>query len=726
MKQLLFLRIYRGSELVLVKQVEEPPVILGRTGEATVRLDGDGISPIHAMIEEREGKYFLCDLGSETGTFKNDESILDDEIKSGDEIRIGPFRAEFFIGLPKPKAPPPAAKEIKSETPAPAKFTPPPKPSELQADKPAEKPVEKVAEKIPEKPVEKPVEKPAAAAAPPKPKAEEIKPKKPAKPEPDVDDDVVPETKGLPQAPAIVAKKDESKPTRASKPQPASGANVDGKIIKPVREAKQTFAPPSDIKDISKVIKPGKGSVVELMVVWGERILSTHHFDKAGVVNIGSHPDNEIILPVFGSPHIKHPLVKIDSFVTVFVSDSMTGEHYYENTKTPLRDYIREKRLATIGGGFAIPLQQGEMLRVDFGRGLSIYIRYTADTPKPLPPPFFMLSTSEFAGVIATFVIGSVLGLYMAVYSPEVKEPDETEAKRVAVFQYQKEPERVEVKMDELAGLPELPKDKPTQDALKGAASEAKPNESKSQEKKLTADKAGPDKGITKGVGAKTPTKVETKPVAAAAPKPKDVTKEGLLSVFGKSGTQAALRKTSEGSGSLTGAAAEATGAAAQGAGNAPGLGMKDIGAGGQGTATVGIAGVKTKGKGGGLSGYGTGTLGDKDRASVDVGGGAGEQFTGNIDKEGIRRVIIANQRQIKDCYERGLNRDPSLHGKVVLEWEIGDRGRVLSAKVKTSTLGSPVVENCMVQRLKTWIFPEPPGDQVAVVAYPFVFLMQQ
>jgi len=137
---------------------------------------------------------------------------------------------------------------------------------------------------------------------------------------------------------------------------------LSGKLIKPVRESHKTFAPPSENKDLSKIIKPGKGSVVEVAITWGDRIIDTHHFDKAGVVNIGSHPDNEIVLPVFGSPHIKHPLLKIDSFVTVFVSDSMTGEHYYENNKTPLRDYIREKRLTTIGGGFAVPLQQAEMI----------------------------------------------------------------------------------------------------------------------------------------------------------------------------------------------------------------------------------------------------------------------------------------------------------------------------------------------------------------------------
>ncbi|MEQ1877255.1 MAG: AgmX/PglI C-terminal domain-containing protein, partial [Bdellovibrionia bacterium] len=554
------------------------------------------------------------------------------------------------------------------------------------------------------------------------PPAEEIKPKKQQAPP------AKPKVEEVPKAPANLAAKKSETPAKASGGG-GGGAGLDaGRVIKPVRPSAATFAPVGEIKDLSKAIKPGKGSVVEIMVAWGERIIGTHHFDKAGVVNIGSHPQNEIILPVFGSPTIKHPLVKIDSFVTVFVSDSMTGEHFYENNRTPLRDFIREKRLTTIGGGFAIPLQQGEMLKVDFGRGLSVYIRYVGDTPKPLPPPFFDLTTSEFVGLIATAVIGGIMGLYMMVYAPEIKEVPEEEKPRVATFLYKKpEPEKVEVKMDELAGLPELPKEKKTKDALKGAASDAPPSPVKKEEKKLTAAKPGPTTGITKGSGEKKPTKVETKVAAAPAPpKPKDVTKEGLLSVFGKSGTMAALKKTSNESGALAGAAQEATGSAAQGAGTTPGLGMKDIGAGGNGTATVGISGVKTKGKGGGTSGYGVGTLGDKDRASVDVGGGAGESFTGNIDKEGIRRVIIANQRQIKDCYERGLNRDPSLHGKVVLEWEIGDRGRVLSAKVKSSTLGSPVVEQCMVGRLKTWIFPEPPNDQVAVVAYPFVFLMQQ
>ena len=187
------------------------------------------------------------------------------------------------------------------------------------------------------------------------------------------------------------------------------------------------------------------------------------------------------------------------------------------------------------------------------------------------------------------------------------------------------------------------------------------------------------------------------------------------------------MSKTYSGSGNLAGAAGQATGTggqAALGAGNTPGTGLKDIGAGGEGTATYGIAGVSTKGRGGGVSGYGTGGLGAKGRATV-VPGGEGETFSGSIDREAIRRVIRENQRQIQACYEKTLNKNPNLYGKVILEWVIVANGRVSSARVSSSTLKNSEVEQCILSRLRTWKFPEPPPDQEAVVSYPFLFNAQ-
>lgn len=181
----------------------------------------------------------------------------------------------------------------------------------------------------------------------------------------------------------------------------------------------------------------------------------------------------------------------------------------------------------------------------------------------------------------------------------------------------------------------------------------------------------------------KATTSAKAKPDSSAKSKAPDPTKQGIFSAFGSKGFNDQLSKTYSGSGNLAGAAGQATGTggqAALGAGNTPGTGLKDIGAGGEGTATYGIAGVSTKGRGGGVSGYGAGGLGAKSRASV-VPGGEGESFSGTIDREAIRRVIRENQRQIQACYEKTLNKNPNLYGKVILEWVIVGNGRVSSAQ---------------------------------------------
>jgi hypothetical protein len=254
-----------------------------------------------------------------------------------------------------------------------------------------------------------------------------------------------------------------------------------------------------------------------------------------------------------------------------------------------------------------------------------------------------------------------------------------------------------------------------------GKASEAKPNNSKSTKKILTADKPGKDKGIQKKQAK------NDKPDGGAKSAAKDVNKTGMLSVFGTKGVQDQLNKAYQGSGNVEGLSKSATGAGAEaaGAGNVPGNGLRETGAGGNGTATVGIAGVNTKGKGGGVQGYGTGSLGAKKNASV-IPGGDDAQFTGTIDREAIRRVVRANIGQIRACYEKALNQDPSLYGKIVIQWTIGPQGQVVEAGVKSTTMNSPAVESCAVARLKTWKFPVPPTNELPVVSYPFVFQAQE
>ncbi|MBX3035268.1 MAG: FHA domain-containing protein, partial [Bdellovibrionaceae bacterium] len=140
MRSPVILRVFRGSQLVEVKQFDADQIVVGRQAEVQLDLQDEGVSPIHCMIELRDQGYYVCDLGSSGGTFKNGQAVLDESLNSGDEIQVGPFRVVFYVGVPKPKVappvtvapPPPPGAETETVVVAPAPVaaapTPPPAP----------------------------------------------------------------------------------------------------------------------------------------------------------------------------------------------------------------------------------------------------------------------------------------------------------------------------------------------------------------------------------------------------------------------------------------------------------------------------------------------------------------------------------------------------------------------------------------------------------------------
>jgi hypothetical protein len=361
---------------------------------------------------------------------------------------------------------------------------------------------------------------------------------------------------------------------------------------------------------------------------------------------------------------------------------------------------------------------------------LSIYIRFVAETPKPLVAPLLDMTSSEVTGVILAMAISAILGLYMNIYTPSPLLEDEArldEPIRKAVVQFQ--PRKiVEIKeaVEEPKPPPPQPQPKPTQVRTSPKAhTESKGDPGAPSDVKKTSEKPKPNKLVS---AQKPGAAIKVSPKEGAnmkAEKP-DPTKMGLLGVFGTKGTQAQINKAYSGSGELIGTADGATGYA----GNADsrdgdnlGGKLKDTGS-GKGTATMGIAGVGTKGRGTGGTGYGTGGIGTKGSVQINV-GGQDADFTGSMDREAIRRVIREHLREIRNCYERELQRTPDLYGKVVITWDIVEGGRVSQAGVSRNEIGSSAVGECIASRLKTWRFPDPPKDQVGRVSYPFVFSSQ-
>ncbi len=51
MKQPIIFRVFKGDQLIEVKQYDQEQVIIGNGGEASLQLSDISVSPIHALIE---------------------------------------------------------------------------------------------------------------------------------------------------------------------------------------------------------------------------------------------------------------------------------------------------------------------------------------------------------------------------------------------------------------------------------------------------------------------------------------------------------------------------------------------------------------------------------------------------------------------------------------------------------------------------------------------------
>lgn len=671
----LFLRILKDGKLLDVKQFTGHTIVIGREGKVDALVNDMSLSPIHAMIEEREdGKFYICDLGSQSGTFVKGEKVVDHALESGDEFKLGDVTIEFYIGVPRKKGGEPTT-QVSSLT---ANGIP----KSIPKDPPKETPRD-----TPKEPVKEPAKETRAAAPKETPKEKEAPKKK------DKDSAFVPG--GLATLGATMHR------TPAASRGPVKG----------------TFAPPSSAK-IQENLKPGKGNVVEVVMVWKDRILNTYHFDKPGVVQIGSHPQNNIILPSFGSVRVSHPLVKMENgMTTVYLTQDMTGELLRDGTTTTVDEMRRKGTIMPSGAGYSYAIQQNEVMKVNIGEGVVLIIRFVGSGPDSRLIPFIDMSVNTLTGLVVGLMATALFLFYVYLYSPPPPEPQEPEPERKAIIIMPRAPE-VPVKL-ETTPEPE-PKAAAKTEEKKAPTAPARGAEGGAKNPKPRKDtKAEVSK--TKGTTEKGPPKAASKPV----PKPKDVSKSGLLGAFGSSGMQSEVNRAHGASQGATNNAENATGTAPDGTEDGGGNSLHQVNASGNGTATYGIKGVETAGKGSGRSGYGQSGIGAKKNASL-IAGDEPSIVSGSIDKEAIRRVVQANLRQIKACYEKGLNREPGLYGKIVIQWTIGPGGHVLEAGIKSTTMNSSEVENCSVARLRTWKFPEPPAGEVAVVSYPFVFQAQE
>ncbi|HEX3057126.1 MAG TPA: FHA domain-containing protein [Gaiellaceae bacterium] len=69
---------------------------IGRSPDCPVFLDDVTVSRRHAVLVERDSRWFVEDQGSLNGTFVNRRRVESAELSDGDEIQIGKYRLTFL------------------------------------------------------------------------------------------------------------------------------------------------------------------------------------------------------------------------------------------------------------------------------------------------------------------------------------------------------------------------------------------------------------------------------------------------------------------------------------------------------------------------------------------------------------------------------------------------------------------------------------------------------
>ena len=69
--------------------LDDLPAILGSGEEADLRLEDAGVSYLHCMIDRVAGRLVVTDLVSISGTFVNDDRVVDSPLVPGDMLTIG-------------------------------------------------------------------------------------------------------------------------------------------------------------------------------------------------------------------------------------------------------------------------------------------------------------------------------------------------------------------------------------------------------------------------------------------------------------------------------------------------------------------------------------------------------------------------------------------------------------------------------------------------------------
>lgn len=438
--------------------------------------------------------------------------------------------------------------------------------------------------------------------------------------------------------------------------------------------------------------------VMEVYEVWGDIILSAKEYPRSiQTLTLANHsgPDAEFVIDREFLPAERMSLIaQVNGVPHLQVPETVDGWLYEAGEPTQLRVLARSPRAVKNGGLVQLPLTEDSRFIVKFGH-IHLIGGFVLPAVK-LNLPLTQGVDTLYLGLLTFFflVMGSFTLYLRTLPVPEATTSENLEDRYVEMLVKKEEKKPEEKKEIKVIADKKEEEKKETPKPKEPEKEGKKDNKIKLAKDKAALDQTALDKKAAENAGLLA-----------------DLKAGGSLFNSGLSGN---ISNAAQGLLGTTGKSAISGGVA----------GSRGLGFGG-GDSAGGVGGIGTKGGGGGgPGGYGANAgLGGRKKQNANIDVSTGDALVlGNIDKAQIEKVIRDNLTQIRYCYSRELNKNPSLAGKIVVRFTISADGSVPTSSVKDSTMGNSIVEDCISKRVMSLRFPEPRGGGSAIVTYPFIF----
>ena len=463
-------------------------------------------------------------------------------------------------------------------------------------------------------------------------------------------------------------------------------------------------------------IKPGGPKVLRVGVIQGGKIIEERIVRKRETVTVGGSERNHFVLNAPGLPQRFELFQLVGSDYILNFTDQMSGRVGLPAGVQSLEQLRTSGAARNAGTHYQVKLNDNSRGKVVIG-DVTLLFQFVTPPPVQPRPQLPAAARGGFAKSIDWMFTAFVLFSFMShfgfvVYLENADWPIE---QGIGVI-----PENVIdlVLAPDEPPPPEETEQGPTQEATE-APQTTKPEKQANNNENKT-DK--PAKGDEKAPGEDgQPTAAEQSArIAEEAAAAAEALLLGALSAEGGGALSDVLA-----GGAVTGNAEDVL-AQASGVGVAQGTtgGTLRTHSGGGSGRTTGLGGLSSQG-GNKAVGEG-GAISEKEvHGSIKMEDGDEIGGTGEFDSKLVVAEVRKRLGAIKACYERELRRNPTLQGKVTVQFTIEQSGTVSKASAQENTTKDQAVAACVVDAVKRFRFnPGPEGGSV-VFAYPFVFAPQ-